>query len=100
MENFKITETTNAHGAKIVVIGVGGGGGNMINHLKESGLSDEVKLVAANTDIQALEHCDADLKIQLGPETCRGLGSGMKPEVGRDAAIESQDEIRAALTSE
>jgi len=96
MEEFTITETTSVKGVKIVVVGVGGGGGNMVNHLAE--LSNAVKLVAANTDAQALENCDTPNKIQLGPKLTKGLGAGMDPEIGKAAAIESYEEIKKALT--
>ena len=98
MEEFTITESSNAQGAKIVVIGVGGGGQNMIEELTKSNVSDKVKLVAANADAQALEKSHAPHKIQLGPKTTKGLGCGMKPEVGKAAAIESEDEIRKVLS--
>lgn len=96
-ENFTITESTNAHGAKIVVIGVGGAGQNMLDELTKSEIADKVKLVAANADAQALENSNAPHKIQLGPETTRGLGCGMKPEVGKAAAIESSEEIKKVI---
>jgi len=97
MEEYTITESTNAHGAKIVVIGVGGGGGNMLDILLHSDIADKVKLVVANTDAQALEGSKAPHKIQLGPNLTKGLGAGMKPEVGRAAAYESYDEIKKAM---
>ncbi|MEA3523496.1 MAG: cell division protein FtsZ [Campylobacterota bacterium] len=99
MENFTITESMTSKGVKIVVIGVGGGGGNMINELANSDIAKEVKLIAANTDAQALEVCNAPHKIQIGPITTRGLGAGMDPEVGKAAALESYDEIKKALLS-
>ncbi len=83
-------------GAQIKVIGVGGGGGNMVNHMISEGIG-EVDLIAANTDAQALENSLADTKIQLGERKTRGLGAGMKPEIGRNAAMESFDEIKDAL---
>ena len=94
--NIEMTETV-VQGAKIVVVGVGGGGGNMVNHLVESGLAENVKTIAANTDMQALEECNADVKIQLGPKTTGGKGAGMDPEIGKKAALESYDEIVEAL---
>ncbi len=96
-DNFTVTETTNAHGVKIAVIGVGGAGQNMLNELIQSDIANEVKLVAANADAQALEQSNAPYKIQLGPKTTRGLGCGMKPEIGKAAALESEEEIRQVL---
>jgi cell division protein FtsZ len=80
----------------IKVIGVGGAGCNAINTMITGGLC-RVDFVAANTDVQALERSQASYKIQIGPERTRGLGAGAKPEVGRDAALESKDEIRESL---
>jgi len=99
VEDFEITEVKRekVSGAKIAVVGVGGGGGNMLNHLTQSDLVDKVKTIAANTDVQALESCRADTKIQLGPDTAGGKGAGMNPEVGKKAALESYNEIKSAL---
>ena len=80
----------------IKVLGVGGGGCNALNTMIEAGLS-RVEFIAANTDVQALERCRAAFKVQLGPERTRGLGAGAKPEVGKDAALESRDHIRECL---
>ena len=82
--------------ARIKVIGVGGGGGNAINNMIESELKG-VEFIAANTDAQALEMSKADVKIQLGKNLTKGLGAGAKPEIGREAAEESADEIKSAL---
>src|SRR5574340_521742 len=81
---------------RIKVIGVGGAGCNAVNTMITGGLC-RVDFVAANTDVQALERSQASYKIQIGPERTRGLGAGAKPEVGRDAALESKDEIRDSL---
>lgn len=81
---------------RIKVIGVGGAGCNAVNTMITSGLC-RVDFVAANTDVQALERSQASYKIQLGPDRTRGLGAGAKPEVGRDAALESKDLIRESL---
>ena len=97
MDDFTITKSISVNGAKIVVIGVGGGGQNMLEALLETSTADGVKLVAANADAQALESSNVPYKIQLGPVLTNGLGCGMKPEVGREAAIESKDEIRRAF---
>ncbi|PXF59373.1 MAG: cell division protein FtsZ [Deltaproteobacteria bacterium] len=82
--------------AKIKAIGVGGGGGNAINSMIVSELKG-VEFIAANTDSQALEVSRAGTKIQLGRGLTKGLGAGAKPEIGREAAEESIDDIRAML---
>jgi len=80
----------------IKVIGVGGAGCNAINTMIQAGLK-HVEFVSANTDVQALGRAQASFKIQLGPERTRGLGAGAKPEIGKEAALESRDEIRECL---
>jgi len=82
--------------AKIAVIGVGGGGCNMINHMINEG-SHKIDLIAANTDLQVLHISKAPKKIQLGLKLTKGLGAGMKPEVGRDSAVESYEDIKGVL---
>ena len=82
--------------AKIKVIGLGGGGGNAINRMVESGVKG-VEFIVANTDYQVLVKSNAPVKIQMGKELTNGLGAGANPEIGREAALESKDEIRAAL---
>jgi cell division protein FtsZ len=82
--------------AKIKVIGVGGAGGNAINNMIASNL-DGVKFIAANTDMQALDVSRAEVKIQMGQQLTEGLGAGANPQVGRDAAAESSDVLKAAL---
>ena len=79
--------------AKIKVIGVGGGGCNAVNRMIESGVKG-VEFIVANTDLQVLNNSKADNKIQLGKD---GLGAGGRPDVGREAAVESKKEIEAAL---
>lgn len=83
--------------AKIKVIGLGGGGGNAINRMVESGVKG-VEFIAANTDLQVLNTSKADVKIQIGAELTDGLGAGGKPEVGKESAVESKKEIEEALT--
>ncbi|MCE5393249.1 MAG: cell division protein FtsZ [Acidithiobacillus sp.] len=83
-------------GAVIKVIGVGGGGGNAINNMAASGLAN-VEFISANTDAQALRNSKAQHTIQLGAELTRGLGAGANPEIGRKAAEECREEIRAVL---
>ncbi len=80
----------------IKVVGCGGAGCNAVNTMINSGLS-RVEFIAANTDLQALDRSLAAFKIQLGPERTRGLGAGARPEIGKDAALESKDQIRDAL---
>lgn len=83
-------------GAKIRVIGVGGGGGNAVQSMIDAGLSG-VDFIVANTDMQALVKSGAGTKIQLGASLTRGLGAGARPEVGKAAAEESIEEIREAI---
>jgi cell division protein FtsZ len=82
--------------AKIKVIGVGGAGGNAINNMITSNLQG-VKFIAANSDAQALEISKAPIRIQLGETITEGLGAGANPLVGRDSALENEEEIRHAL---
>ena len=81
-----------ATGAKIKVIGVGGGGGNAVNRMIEAGVQN-VEFIVANTDVQALNDSKAPMKIQLGSELTRGLGAGADPNVGRSAALEDTGKI-------
>jgi len=81
---------------RIKVIGVGGAGCNALNTMIMSGLA-RVDFIAANTDLQALDRSRSSYKVQLGPERTRGLGAGAKPEVGKDSALESKDQIRECL---
>jgi len=92
--NFSYVE--NEKSAKIKVIGVGGAGGNAVNNMIESELKG-VKFIVANTDSQALEVSRAPVKIQIGEQLTEGLGAGANPQVGREAAMESMDELREAL---
>ncbi len=78
--------------AKICVIGVGGGGGNAVNRMIESGMTG-VDFIVMNTDLQALVKSKAQIKIQLGEKLTKGLGAGANPEIGEKAATESHDEI-------
>jgi cell division protein FtsZ len=94
-EIFELEQSSHLH-ALIKVIGVGGGGGNALNTMIQSGLSG-VEFIAANTDAQALNYNRASMKLQLGAELTRGLGCGANPEKGRDAALEARDRLREAL---
>ena len=83
--------------AKIKVIGVGGGGGNAVNRMIETGVKG-VEFIVANTDLQVLNNSKADIKIQIGASLTDGLGAGAKPEIGKEAAVESKKEIEEALS--
>ena len=83
-------------GARIKVIGVGGGGGNAVNRMIAANV-EGVEFMVANTDLQALEMSRAPLKIQLGAKLTKGLGAGANPDVGRAAALEDTDKIVEAL---
>ncbi|HSH13545.1 MAG TPA: cell division protein FtsZ [Desulfurivibrionaceae bacterium] len=82
--------------AVIKVIGVGGGGGNAINTMAGQNIQG-VEFIAVNTDVQALENSKADIRLQLGPKSAKGLGAGANPDRGREAAEESMEEIRKVI---
>jgi len=84
-------------GARIKVIGVGGGGGNAVNRMVQAGLGD-VEFIVANTDRQALAHNAAPIKVQIGTQLTKGLGAGADPNVGRAAALEDTDKLLEVLT--
>ncbi|CAN5119461.1 cell division protein FtsZ [soil metagenome] len=87
---------TGSYLAVIKVVGVGGGGTNAVNRMVDAGLKG-VEFIAVNTDAQALQMCDADIKLQIGNQLTRGLGSGADPETGYGAANESRDDLKEAL---
>src|SRR5213595_3240075 len=89
-------ETTGSYLAVIKVVGVGGGGTNAVNRMVDAGLRG-VEFIAVNTDAQALQMCDADIKLNIGHELTKGLGAGANPDVGQGAASESRDDIKEAL---
>lgn len=91
-----VSKSKSLAGASIKVIGVGGGGGNAVNRMIDEGVSG-VDFIVANTDVQALENSNAETKIQLGPKSTKGLGSGSNPAVGEKAAEESEDAIAESL---
>ncbi|MGA8031769.1 MAG: cell division protein FtsZ [Casimicrobiaceae bacterium] len=93
---FEIIDQAPEEGAVIKVIGVGGCGGNAVEHMITRGLSG-VDFVCANTDAQALKRSTAPTQIQLGSTLTRGLGAGAKPEIGRDAAMEDRDRIASTI---
>ena len=82
----------DVHKAQIRVIGVGGGGGNAVNNMIESGMSG-VEFIVVNTDAQDLERSLAPRRFQLGGQLTKGLGAGANPEIGREAALEDRDRI-------
>jgi len=84
-------------GAKIKVVGVGGGGSNAVDRMVEVGLGG-VEFIVANTDVQALDHNKAGVKIQIGHKLTKGLGAGADPNIGRQAALEDTDAIIQALS--
>ena len=84
------------NGVSIKVIGVGGGGGNAVNRMVESGVQG-VEFISVNTDMQALNFSQAGTKIQIGEKLTKGQGAGANPEIGRKAAEESKEQIAAAL---
>jgi cell division protein FtsZ len=89
-------DSSGTYLAVIKVVGVGGGGTNAVNRMVDAGLRG-VEFIAANTDAQALQMCDADIKLNIGHELTKGLGAGANPEVGFGAAAESRDDIKEAL---
>ncbi|MET0204793.1 MAG: cell division protein FtsZ [Casimicrobiaceae bacterium] len=93
---FEIIDQAPQDGAIIRVIGVGGCGGNAVEHMIEKGLTG-VEFICANTDSQALKRSTARLQLQLGATLTRGLGAGAKPEIGRDAAMEDRDRIAETI---
>ena len=96
MLNFSDIQPIRDDTPSIKVVGVGGGGGNAVNRMIQSGVQG-VEFIAANTDLQDLRKSLAPQKLQIGSQCSRGLGAGAKPEIGRDAALESIDEIRDSL---
>jgi cell division protein FtsZ len=86
----------NAYGPVIRVVGVGGGGTNAVNRMVEAGITG-VEFLAINTDAQSLQDSSADTTIHIGQSSTRGLGAGANPNVGRTAAMEEYDEIKATL---
>src|SRR3712207_7193211 len=93
MEGWKaMLDAGTSYLAVIKVVGIGGGGTNAVNRMINSGLQG-VEVVAINTDAQALQMTDADLKIHIGEKITRGLGAGADPKIGAEAAEENKAEI-------
>ncbi|MFY9609918.1 MAG: cell division protein FtsZ [Blastocatellia bacterium] len=84
------------NGAKIKVVGIGGGGGNAVNRMIAAGI-EGVQFLVANTDLQALRNSGASVKLQIGEKLTRGLGAGGDPEVGRQSALEDTEKIIEAI---
>ncbi len=94
--NFTFVDEPPMTGAVIKVVGVGGGGGNAVNHMIDVHI-EGIQFLVANTDLQALKKSLAPVKLQLGAKLTKGLGAGSNPEVGRDAALEDTEKIIEAL---
>ena len=92
-----LIETESNKGARIKVVGVGGGGGNAVNRMVEVGLNG-VEFIVANTDRQALDFNRAGVKVQIGSRLTKGLGAGADPNVGRQAALEDTDTLIQSLS--
>ncbi|HUU29241.1 MAG TPA: cell division protein FtsZ [archaeon] len=95
MTTFELSDTQEQM-ARITVIGVGGAGGNAINHMIESQMKG-VDFIACNTDVQALSINHAEYKVQIGKQLTKGLGAGARPEIGRQAIEEDRDEVHQLL---
>lgn len=93
---FEIVDEDHEQQAIIKVVGVGGGGGNAVNHMIDKGLSG-VEFITMNTDAQALRSSKATVRLQLGATITNGLGAGANPEVGYKSALEDKENIRALL---
>lgn len=93
---FELSENS-PHSAVIKVIGIGGGGGNAVEHMMQENI-DGVEFICANTDAQALKKSKAQVTLQLGEEITKGLGAGADPEIGRKAAEENRERIHEILT--
>src|SRR5665213_605430 len=92
---FELAET-NPQNAVIKVVGIGGGGGNAVEHMMAANI-EGVEFICANIDAQALQNSSAHTTIQLGEAITRGLGAGANPEIGRRSAEEDRERIKAAL---
>ena len=84
-------------GAEIKVIGVGGGGGNAVNHMYDHGIRD-VDFIICNTDAQAMESSPIQHRVQLGASLTEGRGAGNRPQVGKESALENIEDVKAALS--
>ena len=93
---ISFTEEQQQHGARIKVIGVGGGGSNAVNRMIRAKV-EGVEFIAANSDLQALKLSHAPVKLQMGAKLTKGLGAGANPEIGRKAALEDTEKIIEVL---
>ncbi len=96
MEPFLVEEANSVNGARIIAVGVGGGGGNMIGHMIKEGVNG-IEMMLINTDAQVLNENSSASKIQIGAKLTNGIDAGMKPEIGKDSALENYEDIRSAL---
>src|SRR3989338_2004202 len=92
----ELEELLKKQGARIKVVGCGGGGGNSVSRMKETGIKG-CEIIAINTDAQDLLYSNADSKILIGRELTHGLGAGSNPKIGEQAAKESETEIKKKL---
>src|SRR5512135_3402427 len=93
---IQLGEDPRRLGARIKVIGVGGGGSNAVNRMVRTGFNG-VEFIVANTDVQALQQSVAPIKVQLGEKLTKGLGAGADPAIGRAAALEDTERLLEAL---
>ena len=93
---FELMDSYSQSSAVIRVIGIGGGGGNAVEHMVMNSV-EGVEFVAANTDAQALKASSAHSKLQLGNNVTKGLGAGANPDVGRQSALEDRDRLEEVL---
>ncbi|HHL18518.1 MAG TPA: cell division protein FtsZ [Thiothrix sp.] len=93
---FELMDTDGSTSANIKVIGLGGGGGNAVRNMIESGI-EGIEFLCANTDAQALQGTGVEIALQLGSALTKGLGAGANPEVGRESALEDRETIRDLL---
>ncbi|HEY3285852.1 MAG TPA: cell division protein FtsZ [Gemmatimonadaceae bacterium] len=96
--NFELETSAPTGGARMKVVGVGGGGGNAVNRMIEEQL-EGVEFISVNTDAQALLNSKSDVKIQIGKKLTRGLGAGARPEIGRQAIEENRDEVARVMSN-
>src|SRR5688572_21909236 len=96
-KKLKVTLEEEQLTANIKVIGVGGGGGNAVNRMIQSGIKG-VEFLVANTDVQAMRASLAPVKLQIGAKLTKGLGAGANPDIGKEAALEDTDRILEALS--
>jgi cell division protein FtsZ len=96
--NFELETSAPISGARMKVVGVGGGGGNAVNRMIEE-LLEGVEFISVNTDAQALLNSKSDVKIQIGKKLTRGLGAGARPEIGRQAIEENRDEVARVMSN-